>query len=152
MNKKLFHRWLLVMGLLILLGSVVFIAARWSVTPNVIAIHFDAAGQIDGWGKKSAVLILPILGAICYGLICSVSMLPTSLWNTPGHRPVRNAETARIMMALMGFFLALAFAYMTVCSVLCVPLGRLFLPAFIAGLALPFIGFLIFSLPSGKRK
>lgn len=151
MDKKILHRLLLVLGLLILLGSIVFIAVRWSVTPDVIAIHFNAAGQIDGWGKKATVLILPIIGLLVYGSVCFVSLLPTNLWNTPGNRPVRNAETARIMMALMGFFLALAFAYMTVCSVLCVPLGRWFMPVFIAGLALPFIGFLIFSLLPGKK-
>ncbi len=146
MNKKSLRRTLHVLGLLVLLGSAVFIALRWSAIPDQIATHFNAAGQIDGWNSKGTVIVLPIVGLVVYGLVCFLGALPASLWNTPSDRPVRNAETARIMIAVMGLAVALSFAYMTVCSVLCAPLGRWFLPVFVAGLALPFVGFLIASL------
>lgn len=151
MTKKNIRRALLALGFLVLLGSGVFIALRWSAMPDQIATHFNAAGQIDGWNSKSTIIVLPIVGLVVYGLICFVSLLPANLWNTPGNRPVRNAETARIMMAVMALAAALAFSYMTVCSVQCTPLGRWFLPVFIAGLALPFIGSLIVSLVPGKK-
>ena len=150
MNRKTVRRALLGLGLLVLLGSGVVIALRWSAMPDQIATHFNAAGQIDGWNSKSTVIVLPIAGLVVYGLICFVSLLPANLWNTPGDRPVRNAETARVLIALMALAAALSFAYMTVCSVQCVPLGRWFLPVFIAGMVLPFTGFLVVSLTPGK--
>lgn len=152
MNKKLLRLALNLFGLLFLLGSMLFLALRWRGMPDEVPIHFNAAGEIDGWGTKAAVLILPVLGLVVYGLLVFGNRLPLSLWNTPGGRPVRDPEMARIMMAVMGMVFALAFAYMTVCSVLCVPLGRWFMPIFIAGIVLPFIGFVIsFLLPDKTR-
>ncbi len=146
MNRKTLRRALHVLGLLVLLGSMVFIALRWSSMPDQIPTHFNAAGRIDGWNGKPAVIVLPIIGLAVYGLVCFVGALPANLWNTPSDRPVRNTETARLLIAVMALAVAVSFAYMTVCSVLCVPLGRWFLPVFIAGLSLPFVGFLIASL------
>ena len=106
MNKRTVRRALLALGLLVLLGSGAVIALRWNAMPDQIATHFNAAGEIDGWNSKSTVIVLPIVGLVVYGLICFVGLLPANLWNTPGNCPVRNGETARIMMALMDFFLA----------------------------------------------
>ena len=148
MNAKRIRRVLLLSGLLILAASVVFLALRWSRMPDEIPTHFDAAGQIDGWGQKSTALVLPIVALPAYGLFSFLGLLVAGVWNGPA----AHKQAAMTMLALIGLVIALAFSYITVCSALCAPLGRWFLPVFIGGLAVPLVGLILCAImPAGRR-
>ena len=134
MKRKIFVRVLLAAGLLALAGSALFLALSWRTMPDRIPTHFGAAGQIDGWGPKSTVLILPILGVLMFSVFQFIAVLCSGMKKTSGVRPMLAMET---MCRLLALLTALVFAYMTVCSVRAVPLGRWFMAAFLgAGAAI----------------
>ncbi|HEY0057928.1 MAG TPA: DUF1648 domain-containing protein [Flavisolibacter sp.] len=39
----------------------------YPLLPDVIAIHFNGAGQTDGYGSRSSLFLLPLLATIIYG-------------------------------------------------------------------------------------
>lgn len=47
-----------------------------------IPVHFDAAGQPDGWGSPASLLAMPILALVLYGLMTVVARYP-SAFNFP---------------------------------------------------------------------
>ena len=59
--------------------------------PNRIAVHFDAAGQANGWGSPKALLGMPILAAVLYVLMTVVARFPAAfnfpVRVTPANRP-----------------------------------------------------------------
>ena len=128
MKQKVFDRALLAASLLALAGSALFLALSWRAMPDRIPTHFDAAGQFDGWGQKSAVLILPILGTLMFGIFQFIAVLCSGIKKTGGVRPMLAMET---MCRLLATLAALVFAYMTVCSVRAAPLGRWFMATFL---------------------
>ena len=128
MKRKVFACVLLAVGLLALAGSALFLALSWRAMPDRIPTHFGAAGRIDSWGPKSTVLILPILGVFMFGIFQFVALLCSGMKKTCGVRPILAMET---MCRLLALLTALVFAYMTICSVRAVPLGRWFMAVFL---------------------
>lgn len=148
MRLKRVRRGLLAAGLAVLAASVVFLAVRWGRMPDEIPTHFDAAGQIDGWGDKATVLLLPVVALLMYGLFGFVVLIVSSAWNGPAARK----EAAMTALAAISPAIALGFSYITVCAALCLPLGRWFTPVFIGGLAFPLGGFILCAIfPARKR-
>jgi uncharacterized membrane protein len=47
---------------LLLLGAMlVLLVTTWPVAPDRVAVHWNAAGEIDGWGSRAAALLVPPL-------------------------------------------------------------------------------------------
>jgi len=47
--------------------------------PDRIPVHFDAAGNANGWGPPSTLVLLPMVAAGIYLLITVISLLPTGI-------------------------------------------------------------------------
>jgi uncharacterized membrane protein len=83
--------------------------------PDHIPIHFDAAGNANGWGPPSTLVLLPAVAAGIYLLITVISLLPTSIKSAvklTAESRERIQALTRLMMAwikaeLIGLFLFL---------------------------------------------
>jgi hypothetical protein len=62
-----------VVGLVIMF---VVILQSFSALPNRIPVHFNIAGEPDGWGSKYTFWVFPILGLIMYITLTIVSKFP----------------------------------------------------------------------------
>lgn len=51
-----------IIGYLSFLGSVVFLIFSWGMLPEEVPAHYNASGEVDRWGSKLELLILPIVG------------------------------------------------------------------------------------------
>jgi uncharacterized membrane protein len=65
------------------LTSKIFLIVLWSLTlytflkmPTIIPTHFNASGQVDEYGNKLTLLILPILGTIIYFGLTQLNKYP----------------------------------------------------------------------------
>lgn len=76
-------------GLLSLVGMILYIAVNWSNIPELIPGHYNSAGEIDRWGSKSEILVPPIVGIIMYIGLSVVTLFP-SIWNVPCEITDRN--------------------------------------------------------------
>ena len=130
-KQRVFNRALSALSLLALAGTVVFLAIYWRHMPEEIPTHFNAAGQIDAWGRKPNILLLPIVGTAMFGVLQFTAFIISNMKDA-STRPLRAIE---VLCRSLCFITALTFAYITVCSALCTPLGRWFMPVFIGATA-----------------
>ena len=64
----------------ILLAGVVYVAVRYASLPAEIPTHYNAFGEIDGWGSRGTLWIMPVIGILCDALMLAVSFFPQT-WN-----------------------------------------------------------------------
>jgi uncharacterized membrane protein len=90
------------------------LAGLWTITvqaicgahplPARIATHFDAAGQVNGWGEPRMLWLLPIIATFVVVLMTLVSFYPQSfnypMRVTPANRPRLQAVTLSMIAYL----------------------------------------------------
>ena len=64
----------------ILLAGVVYVAVRYAQLPAEIPTPYNAFGEIDGYGSRGTLWIMPIIGILCDALMLAVSFFPQT-WN-----------------------------------------------------------------------
>ena len=67
--------------LIILVSTILFLILTWSKIPDKVPMHYDFAGNIDRWGSKLEILILPIITWIMYVFMTIIEKFPEA-WNT----------------------------------------------------------------------
>ncbi len=98
-------RWQRIAGLLaplILLGTLVYILIVWHTLPEQIPTHYNAAGEIDGYGGRGTLLIMPIIGLVTDLAVALTARFPKS-WNTGVRVTVLNrARVYRLVRDLIA--------------------------------------------------
>ncbi len=146
MVKRIIRLILLILGLLSLLGATLFVALRWGGIPAEIPTSYNGAGQPDAYSGKAALWGMLALGWLMFALSAAVSRFPALLRKKGGFVRVnalriggRTIEPSWLSLDLMSTELALLFAYLSVCSALCRPLGAWFMPVVFGALLLSFV-------------
>ena len=98
---------------LILLGSIVYILIIWKKLPEQIPTHYNFAGEIDGYGGRGTLLLMPIIGLVMDLSLALVCRFPQS-WNTGVRVTVLNRtrvyRLVRDLMADLRLSMAVLFA------------------------------------------
>ena len=98
---------------LILLGTIVYILILWHKLPEQIPTHYNAAGEIDGYGGRGTLLLMPIIGLVTDLTVAICGRFPKS-WNTGVRVTALNRarvyRLVRDLMADLRLSMALAFA------------------------------------------
>ena len=140
-----------IMGLLI--GIYLAIQA-WSNLPTTIPIHFDAAGNADGFGSKGMIWLLPAIGVVMVPAMLFLRRFPW-LSNVPFEITEENAayQYGLIvrLLSLLACFVSLLFLLL-VNETLIIAfggsslLGWLCIPIFLTGIMGPIIWYFIAAL------
>jgi uncharacterized membrane protein len=89
-----------------------FAISNYSDLPLRVPVHFDAYGHVNGYGNKTSIYILPIIGALFFVLILVLSRYP-HLFNYPVTITKANAEkqyrNGLRMIRYLKFFIASTF-------------------------------------------
>ena len=97
----------------ILLASIAIILILWRRLPEEIPTHYNAAGEIDGYGGRGTLLLMPIIGLVTDLVVALVGRFPQS-WNTGARVTVLNRarvyRLVRDLMADLRLSMALLFA------------------------------------------
>lgn len=129
MGKTIVNRILNILCLLVLVGITVYLIIRWNSMPKLIPKHFDFAGNVDSYGDKGSILIMPIMSWVLYIIITVLEMFP-QIWNTgvkvTEQNKFRVYAILRLMIDIIKLVFVLSFAYITICSVEFTPLGTWF--------------------------
>ena len=131
MNKHPLDKLMNRLSLLVLVGSVVFLAGYWKQIPAEVPMHYNAAGEIDRWGTQAELLILPVIAWLLYGLLTVVEQVP-SAWNTGVKVTAENREQVYAllghMLSTLKLLVMVMFAWITLWCALARPLPVWFLP------------------------
>lgn len=135
MNKHPLDKLMNRLSLLVLVDSVVFLAGYWKQIPAEVPMHYNAAGEIDRWGARAELLILPIISWLLYGLMTVVEQVP-SAWNTGVKVTAENREQVYAllghMLSTLKLMVMVMFAWITLWCALARPLPVWFLPVVLA--------------------
>ena len=119
----------------LLLGCVIFLLARWGSIPQQVPAHYNAAGEVDRWGGKWEMLILPGLAALLTGGLTLLEHFP-AVWNPGAAVSKENRERVYAVLGRMlrteKLILNVALVAITINSALTRPLPGWFTPGFLA--------------------
>lgn len=128
--------------LAVMILTLIFYGVYWFKMPDTIPMHYNLQGQIDRWGSKYESLIIPAGMIILYVLMTFVEKKP-SLWNTGVKITPENRQ--RVYQTLLHFttttrlIIIVFFAYLTICTLLAMPLAKWIMACWIGALAADFI-------------
>lgn len=131
----------------ILAGMILGPALFWSRLPERIPGHYNGAGEVDRWGDKSELLILPVFGLLMYALLTFCCWLIGEAARK-GELP-RSAYTwiSGTKLIAIGTFAVIEWH-----SAAARPLGTWLLPADGVLLAILMTGFLISALRFARKR
>ena len=98
--------------ILMLLASTIFVLVRWAQLPDQIAIHYNFAGEADGFGGKGSLILLMVMAWVTF-LIMTVSVKHPEKWNMPVEVTEENKSRlfaiTRAMMEALKLLMTLLF-------------------------------------------
>ena len=62
--KTTFQIWLNVISYTIFIGAIIYSVFQLATLPAEVPIHFNFAGEADGWGSKYILLVLPLIAIV----------------------------------------------------------------------------------------
>lgn len=71
-----------ILGILLMIGMIVFVCIRLNQLPRQIPGRYNALGEVDTWVSKSNIIIMPIVSALLYTFLSIVTFLPQT-WGLP---------------------------------------------------------------------
>lgn len=123
-----------VLCLAILICTVLFLLCTWTRIPDKVPMHHDFAGNVDRWGGKSEIIVLPVISWITYLFLTLIERFP-EIWNTGVTVTEENKERVySVLLHLISsikFIIILLFAWLTVQTAVGFELGAWFLPVFL---------------------
>ena len=151
--KTKYEKMLDIIGGGIFIISILFIFLKWSDLPDEIPAHFNGAGEVDRWGSRIELLILPFIGLFMWILLGLLEKVP-HMHNYPPRLNEKNVEAfylnSRKLCNETKNFCLILFAIISFEMVL-VALGKVdvlgwwFLPFVLIGAGIPIVKGLIAS-------
>lgn len=153
--KKTAWDWITeALSLALVFGTILYLIVMWKSIPDTIPAHYNAAGEVNRWGGKSELLMLPIIGGMLYFFITLIQQYPQA-WNTGVTVTEENRERVyRILRNLIGttkLMMLLVFSSLTVLSSLGLALPIWYLGVFLV-LLFGSITFFIIQLSKERQK
>lgn len=110
-----FHKGIKIVSLVVLIAMQIYPILLWNTLPDKLPMHYNAFGEIDRWGSRAELLILPVIGILMYGLLTLVTFFP-SAWNIPvtitKENRFRVYQCTKSMLVLMKLEVIVIFAYL----------------------------------------
>lgn len=123
-----------VLGLVMLIGTPLYLVIRWSSIPDKLPMHYNFAGEIDRWGGKGEVLFLVVMVWILYLMISLVEHFP-SVWNTgvqvTSENRMRVYRTLKYMVKTLKLAMTLVFTFLIFNTVAGTPLPGWFTAVYV---------------------
>jgi uncharacterized membrane protein len=47
-------------------GTIAYLISSWTIMPSEVPVHYNAAGDVDRWGGKGEMLILPLIALLMW--------------------------------------------------------------------------------------
>ena len=86
----------------LLVGTIAYILIIWHTLPEKIPTHYNFSGEIDGYGGRGSLLLMPVIGLVTDLTVAVCARFPKS-WNTGVRVTVLNrARVYRVLRDLMA--------------------------------------------------
>ncbi len=75
-SPTIFDKVLFVAALLLLVSLWMIVLYNYASLPEIIPIHYNASGEVDGYGNKIHILVLPLVATFLFGLLSYLIKFP----------------------------------------------------------------------------
>lgn len=111
---KTMSEWIFdIIGYSFYIGSIIMLIIVWGTLPEEVPAHYNALGEVDRWGSKWELIILPFVGAFILIIMQGFELYP-EVHNYPKRFNSDNAEQfyliSRQMINQLKNFCSLVFA------------------------------------------
>lgn len=149
-----YQRVMHLLALVLFLGLWGSLLLCWRDLPDRIPTHYDFAGNIDGWGGKASLLVLPVICTLVGVTMAAVEQFP-QVWNTGVRVTPRNQafvyRTLKSMLATLEVAIPGMFLLINLFSLACAPMPLWALALLLVMIVFPIVFFLV-RLAVGSRK
>lgn len=101
-------------SLLLIVINMIYLIGVWNTLPEQVPIHYNFKGQVDGWGGKSVIWLLPTISFILWFGLTMMERVP-HFFNYPIEITEKNAafqyKNARMMSVFLKVEMILFFLY-----------------------------------------
>jgi uncharacterized membrane protein len=93
--------------LLVVILPFLYLGFIWSSLPERVPIHWNSEGQINGWGSKSTLLLLPLLLPLLTYILFSVTPLidPKKKLDSMGNKFYQLKLSIVLLMSVLALFI-----------------------------------------------
>lgn len=130
-KNNMFDKLIEIICLIFAIGVPIYIIINWANIPDPLPMHYDFAGNVDRWGDKAELIILPIVTLIMYGFMTLIERFP-QVWNTGVTVTEENQErvyrTLKYLVKTLKLIVVIDFSYMTINTLMCQDLPIWFTP------------------------
>ncbi|RHW38421.1 DUF1648 domain-containing protein [Lysinibacillus yapensis] len=74
--KTKFEKIMDILGLAIFTGAILYLIVHWTDIPDRIPAHFNWDGEVDRWGSKVELIILPCIGLFLFIFLSLLEKAP----------------------------------------------------------------------------
>jgi uncharacterized membrane protein len=103
-----------IISLIVIVSMIIYVAYVWQDMPERIPMHFNGKGEIDGWGNKMSLIVLPLIGVIVYVGLTLLSRVP-HVFNYPTPITSQNArgqyQNGRLFMNSLKAVIVILFGF-----------------------------------------
>lgn len=115
--KTKLEKFLNGIGCILFGGAILYLIVSWGDIPNRVPAHFNGAGEVNRWGSKYEMMILPFIGLFLFVLMSLLERAP-HMHNYPQRINESNAEqfymhSRKLVNAIKNICLTM-FAYIIV--------------------------------------
>lgn len=149
-KKTMFDQTIDLINLSLLVIIWITVILNYAQLPETIPIHYNASGEIDGYGSKQSIFLLPAIATVLLFGIMVLNRFP-HLLNYPASVNEENASrlyrNATRMMRFLSLFVLLTFGFLTFKDILYAGdsspnLGNWFIPVVLIVFSAPVAYFL----------
>jgi uncharacterized membrane protein len=113
--RTFLENFLDIVSIILFIASAANLIMQWSSIPGTVPIHFNGAGEPDGWGSKVNLWILLVIGSLMWVLLTVLEKFPhvyNYLFLTEENAE-RQYKNARLMLNVIKNEILLFFVYMS---------------------------------------
>ena len=122
-EKNIYDRIIEFIGVLFLVALIAIPVIYYKQLPDRIPVHFNGAGEADGFGGKSSIWIFPAVGLFIWLLMTIVAAFP-NIFNYP----VKITQQKVVILLMFSF---ISFRTIQTAVGKAAGIGKVFLPVFL---------------------
>jgi hypothetical protein len=95
-------------------GNILYILWKWSILPEQIPVHFNAVGEVDGWGNRGMIWLLPAITVFLWISMTVLERYPHvyNYLNLTEENAERQYKNARMMLNVLKAEITAFFVYL----------------------------------------
>ncbi|ORX79898.1 hypothetical protein BCR32DRAFT_269189 [Anaeromyces robustus] len=154
MGNLSYMQWLVVViNFLVIIFEFIYVRIKWNSLPDEIPVHFNFDGEIDKYGSKSTLYLLPSVSLFETCMFLIIGLIPEKYWTV--HVGVESVELPtdirksliRIIINFLFFMMSIINGYLLytlICMIYIIKISSISLIIFLIILVLSSIALIYF--------